>query len=70
MICAIVHQLTCNLSVEEIKKQGFEDYYIDHTLGIFPTGTTGIPFNAQALQSKGDCITDLVEDMAAEAAIT
>lgn len=66
MICAIVHQLTCDLSVEEIKKQGFEDYYIDHTLGIYPAGTTGIPFNAAVLQSKGDCITDLVEDMAAE----
>ena len=66
MICAMVHQLTKNLTMEEIKRQGFEAYYIDHTLGIYPVDTAGTPFSAGALQSKGDTVTDLIEDMAAE----
>ena len=69
MICAIVYQLTKDLTVDEIKKQGFEDYYVDHTTGIYPVSAGGIPFDAGAFQSKGDPIADLVEDLAAEAAI-
>ena len=66
MIGAIVHQLTRNLSMEEIEKSGFDKYYIDHTLGVWPQAAGGIPFNACEFQVKGDVITDLVEDMAAE----
>lgn len=66
MIGAIVHQLTKNLSEEEIKKSGFADYFVDHTLGIYPVSASGNPFTATYLQSKGDPITDLTEDMAAE----
>lgn len=66
MICAIVHQLTKDLTIDEIKKQGFEDYYVEHTLGVYPIDTSGMPFSAGAFQSKGDTITDLTEDMAAE----
>lgn len=68
MIGAIVHQLTRNLSMEEIKKSGFDKYYVDHTIGIWPQAAAGIPFNACEFQSKGDVITDLFEDMAADAA--
>jgi len=66
MICAIVHQLTRDLTVDEIKRQGFEDYYVDHTLGIYPISASGVPFSAGGFQSKGDTITDLVENLAAE----
>jgi len=66
MISAIVHQLTRDLTIEQIKEQGFADYFVDHTLGIYPIAASGVPFNAQTFQSKGDCITDLTEDMAAE----
>ena len=66
MICTIVHQLTRNLSPEEIVESGFDKYYIDHTLGLWPQAAGGIPFNACEFQSKGDPITDLVEDLAAE----
>ncbi len=66
IIGAIVRQLTRNLSVEEIKAQGFSDYFVDHTLGIYPQSAAGVPFNAAAMQSKGDPITDLFEDMGAE----
>jgi len=66
MICAIVHQLTKDLTVDEIKKQGFEDYYVDHTTGIYPVSASGVPFSASGFQSKGDPITDLVENLAAE----
>jgi spore coat protein JC len=52
--------------MDEIKRQGFEDYYVDHTLGIYPVSAGGIPFNAGGFQSKGDPITDLVENLAAE----
>lgn len=66
MIGAIVHQLTCDLSVEEIKASGFDKYYVDHTTGIWPQSAGGIPFNACEFQSKGDPITDLTENLAAE----
>lgn len=66
MVGAIVHQLTRNLSEEEIKKGGFADYFVDHTLGIYPIAASGSPFTAAYIQSKGDPITDLMEDMAAE----
>lgn len=69
MIGAIVHQLTRNLSMEEIENSGFGPYYIDHTLALWPQAAGGIPFNACEFQCKGDAITDLVEDMAADGAI-
>jgi len=70
MIGAIVYQLTRNLSIEEIKKSGFDTYFVDHTTGIYPQSASGTPWSAATMQSKGDTITDLHEDMAAEEAIT
>lgn len=66
IICSMVYQLTRNLSVEEAKTAGFDAYYIDHTKGLFPQAAAGIPFSALELQSKGDAITDLFENLAAE----
>ena len=66
MVSTIVHQLTRNLSMEEIEKSGFADYYVDHTVGIWPQAAGWIPFNACEFQSKGDAITDLFENLAAE----
>lgn len=66
MIGAIVYQLTRDLSIEEIKKSGFDTYFVDHTTGIYPSSAAGVPFTAAYLQSKGDVITDLHEDLAAE----
>lgn len=66
MIGAIVYQLTRNLTEEQIKKAGFEDYFVDHTTGVYPQGASGTPFSAAALAVKGDPITDLHEDLAAE----
>lgn len=68
MVAAIVHQLTRNLSMEEIENSGFAPYYTDHTIGIWPQSAGGVPFTANQFQSTGDVITDLHEDMAAEAA--
>ncbi len=69
MISAIVYQLTKDLSIEEIKEQGFDSYFVDHTTGIYPASAAGMPFTASYFQSKGDIITDLHEDMAAEGTI-
>ena len=66
MISAIVHQLTRNLSMEELKRGGFAPYFVDHTTGIYPVDATGNPFSAATFQSTGDPIADLHEDMAAE----
>lgn len=66
MVCAIIYQLTKNLTPEQIKESGFDAYYIDHTTGLWPQAAGGIPNNACEYQSKGDPITDLFEDMAAE----
>lgn len=66
IVAAIIHQLTRNLTPEEIVESGFGPYYIDHTTGIWPQAAGGVPFNACEFQSKGDPITDLFEDLAAE----
>lgn len=66
MIGAIVYQLTRDLSEEEIKKNGFDAYFVEHTTGVYPSSASGVPFNAFSMQVKGDPITDLHENMAAE----
>ncbi len=66
IVAAIVHQLTRGLSPEEIERAGFAPYYVDHTTGVWPQAAGGVPFNACEFQVKGDPITDLHEDLAAE----
>ena len=66
MISAILYQLTKDLSIDEIKASGFDTYFVDHTAGIYPVAASGAPFTATYFQSKGDIITDLHENMAAE----
>lgn len=66
MIGAIVHQLTRSMSPEEIKRAGFDAYFVDHTAGIYPTAASGFPWNAASMAVKGDVIADLNEDLAAE----
>ncbi|MDE5993704.1 MAG: manganese catalase family protein [Oscillospiraceae bacterium] len=66
MIAAILYQLTRNLTMEQIKESGFDTYFVDHTAGIYPAGASGSPFTAAYFQCKGDPVTDLVEDLAAE----
>ncbi|MBE6851906.1 MAG: manganese catalase family protein [Ruminococcus sp.] len=66
IISTIIYQLTKDLSIDEIKKSGFDKYFVDHTLGVYPVSAAGVPFTAAYFQSKGDPITDLTENMAAE----
>ena len=66
MISAILYQLTRDLTPKQIKESGFDTYFVDHTTGIYPIAASGVPFSASYFQSKGDPITDLMEDLAAE----
>ena len=66
MVSTMVHQLTRNLTMEQIKGTPFEAYYVDHTTGVWPQAAGGVPFSAMEFQSTGDPVTDLVENMAAE----
>lgn len=66
MIGAIVHQLTRNLTEDQIRSAGFDAYFVDHTAGIYPTAASGSPWNAAGIGVKGDLIADLTEDLAAE----
>lgn len=66
IISAMIHQLTNGATAQELKDAGVADYYVDHTTGVYPVSAAGVPFSAAAFQSKGDPITDLVEDMAAD----
>lgn len=66
MISTIVHQLTRNLSVEEIKRAGLDAYFVDHTVGVYPQSAAGVPFTTAYIGVKGDVIADLNEDLAAE----
>ncbi len=66
MVGSIVYQLTRDLSPDEVEKQGFGSYFVDHTTGVFPQAAAGFPYTTATMQVKGDPITDLHEDMAAE----
>ena len=66
MIGAIVHQLTRNMTIEQVKAGGFADYFVDHTAGVYPVAASGAPFNAVCMAVKGDVLADLTEDMGAE----
>ncbi len=62
MVATIVHQLTKNLSMEQIEASGFRNYYVDHTIGVWPQAAGGVPFTATEFQSIDDIITDLTEE--------
>ena len=66
MVGTIVYQLTRNLTPEEIKKQGFDAYFVDHTTGVYPVAASGVPFNAATFAVTGDTLADRNEDLAAE----
>ena len=66
MIGAIVHQLTRNLKEEQMRDPAFAPYFVDHTASVYPASAGGTPWSAATMQVKGDPMTDLVEDMAAE----
>lgn len=69
MIGAIVHQLTRNLTEEQIKTAGFDAYFVDRTAGVYPTAASGFPYSAASMACKGDLIADLTEDLAADGAM-
>ena len=66
MICAMVYQLTRNLTPEQIKASGFDTYFVDHTSAVYPMAASALPWRAEYIQAKGDIIADLHEDLAAE----
>ncbi|MEG1427631.1 MAG: manganese catalase family protein, partial [Oscillospiraceae bacterium] len=66
MVGTIIYQLTRNLTTEELQEQGFADYFVDHTTGVYPAASSGAAFNAAALSVTGDTIADITEDLCAE----
>lgn len=68
MIGAIVHQLTRDLTEEQIRTAGFDAYFVDRTAGVYPTAASGFPYSAASMACKGDLIADLTEDLAADGA--
>ncbi len=70
MICAMVYQLTKNLSEDEIKRSGFDKYFVDHTTAVYPIAASALPWRAEYIQAKGDVLADLHEDLAADATTT
>ena len=66
MVGAMVTQLTQGATPEDMRRAGLDPYFVDHGLAVFPQSAAGIPWTAAGIQSKGDPITDLYENMAAE----
>ena len=66
IVGTIVHQLTRSLSEEQMKEQGFAQYFVDHAAGVYPQAASGTPWSAAAMEVKGDPMADLTEDLAAE----
>lgn len=69
LVSSMVRQLTRSLTDEQIENSGFYTYYVDHGPGLWPMSSGGVPFNSLVFASKGDAITDLTEDLAADATI-
>ena len=69
MVAALVHQLTRNLTTQQIENTPFAAYFVDHTTGVYPTAASGFPWTAASIQSTGDVIADLTEDLAADGAM-
>ena len=67
MIAAIIHQLTRNMTIEQINEAGLEAHFVDHTAGIYPASAAGVPWTASYIQSSGDAFADIHEDLAADA---
>ena len=67
MVGAIIQQLTRCMSAEEIKKAGYDTYFVNHTNGVYPEHDS-FPWTAAYIATSGDVITDLHENMAADAA--
>ena len=66
MVAAVVHQLTRDMTPEDVRRAGLDAYFVDHTAGVYPTAASGFPWTAASMQVKGDVIADLNEDLAAE----
>lgn len=66
MVAAVVHQLTRNMTEEEVSRAGLDAYFVDHTAGVYPTAASGFPWSAAGIGVKGDVLADLNEDLAAE----
>ena len=66
MVSAILYQLTRNLSPDEIKKAGFDTYFVDHTTGVYPQAASGVAFSTEMLSVSGDVFADIHENLAAE----
>ena len=66
MICAMVYQLTKNLTEKQIMESGFDKYFVDHTAAVYPIAASALPWRAEYIQAKGDVLADLHEDLAAE----
>ena len=66
IVAAIIHQLTRDLTPEQIAGTPFANYFVDHTLGVYPASAAGVPFDMKYIGVKGDLLTDINEDMAAE----
>ena len=66
MVGTLVHQLTKGISCDEVKKSGFSDYFVDHGTAVYPVSASGVPWTAAYIQSSGDAIADLTENLAAE----
>ena len=69
IVASLIYQLTRNLTRDEIIAGGFDKYFIEHGTGVYPCSAAGVPFNAVAVSSKGDALSDITEDLAADAAI-
>lgn len=70
MICAMVYQLTKNLTEKQIMESGFDKYFVDHTAAVYPIAASALPWRAEYIQAKGDVLADLHEDLAADATTT
>ena len=67
MVSAILYQLTKNMTIDEIKRDGYDTYFVDHTAGVYPQFASGTPWSAETISVSGDVIADLNEDLAADA---
>ncbi|MEG2620782.1 MAG: manganese catalase family protein [Bacilli bacterium] len=66
MICTMLYQLLQGATKEELESAGLGSYYTEHGFSVFPSDSSGTPWDAKYISTTGNPIADLEEDLAAE----
>ncbi|NLC62665.1 MAG: manganese catalase family protein [Thermoanaerobacterales bacterium] len=66
IVGTLIYKLVDGVPPEQMRRAGLGDHFAQHDRALYPHDAAGVPWTAAYIQSTGDPITDLHENMAAE----